>query len=280
MLFPTVNSGADGTLYSDANNGRMTSKRTNIRMPQSVDSANVNKATAQNEAQALKSAFEAHARSAGLSQERFGLEFDIGSQGMVWQYLNGHRPLNLSVALKFARGLNVPVETFSPRLAHELRAAGVMESTGLYTATESINILRASRIPVVATAQGEGQYLEITYSPGDGFVSYPSKRANAYAIRMKGDINRPRIKPGEYVIIEPDVPCVPGDEVLVRTKSGHSMVKVLHATRSGFVELLSLNDDQKPLTLDLAEIESMHHVAGIAKEILYRPEQGAAEGTD
>jgi phage repressor protein C with HTH and peptisase S24 domain len=128
---------------------------------------------------------------------------------------------------------------------------------------------------VVGTARGgeDGYYVEIDYPTGhgDGYVSYPTKRTNAYAIRVRGDSMRPRIKPGEYVIIEPDVPCRPGDEVVVRTKAGRSMVKVLHSERNGFVELLSLNDDHKPITLDVNDIEFMHHVAGIAKGCALSP---------
>jgi phage repressor protein C with HTH and peptisase S24 domain len=228
------------------------------------------------ESTALKMAFEERAHALGFSQERFGLELDIGSQGMVWQYLNGHRPLNLSVALKFSRGLGVPIASFSPRLADELRVAGI-SSTEAFNAAESVGILRASLIPVVGTARAgsDAHYVEIDYPTGhgDGYVSYPTKRSNAYAIRVRGDSMRPRIKPGEYVIIEPDVPCLPGDEVLVKTKAGRTMVKVLHSERKGFVELLSLNDDHRPITLETADVEFMHHVAGIAKDVLYRHER-------
>jgi SOS-response transcriptional repressor LexA len=224
------------------------------------------------ESAALKTLFEERVQ---VSQEQFGLEHEIGSQGMVWQYLNGHRPLNLSVALKFARGLGVSVASFSPRLANELGAAG-LERTKPHADYESISIVHASRIPVVGTARAgeDSYYIEIDYPPGhgDGYVSYPTKRANAYAIRVRGDSMRPRIKPGEYVIVEPDVAVRPGDEVIVRTKSGRSMVKVLHTERNGFVELLSLNDDHKPITLELKDIEYMHHVAGIAKDVLYHHE--------
>lgn len=225
------------------------------------------KAVVDLESTALKAAFEA--RAAGLSQEKFGLEFDIGSQGMVWQYLNGHRPINLSVALKFSKGLGVPVEQFSPRLAKELH--GWRPSSEVYV-SEPIGIT-VTRVPVVGTARGgsDGYYVEIEYPTGhgDGYVSYPAKRSNAYALRVKGDSMRPRIKPGEFVIVEPSVPCNPGDEVIVKTKSGKSMVKVLHSQRSGFIELLSLNDEHKPMTIDVAEIEFMHHVSGIAKEPLF-----------
>jgi len=40
---------------------------------------------------------------ATLNQSDFGAEYELGSQGAVWQYLNGHIPLNLAAALKFLR---------------------------------------------------------------------------------------------------------------------------------------------------------------------------------
>lgn len=57
------------------------------------------------------------------SQGEFGKRSGIGTAGMVWQYLNGHRPLNLAAARKFATAMGVPVDDFSPRLAAEARAA-------------------------------------------------------------------------------------------------------------------------------------------------------------
>ena len=65
----------------------------------------------------LKRLFE---ERSSLSQEAFGDEYGIGTQGMVWQYLNARSPLNLSAAIKFARGLGVPVSKFSHRLALEM----------------------------------------------------------------------------------------------------------------------------------------------------------------
>jgi transcriptional regulator with XRE-family HTH domain len=56
--------------------------------------------------------------SHGLSQDAFGHKFGIGSQGMVWQCLNGTgSTISLKAARGFARGLKVEVSAFSPRLA-------------------------------------------------------------------------------------------------------------------------------------------------------------------
>lgn len=49
------------------------------------------------DARRLKRLFRERAKR---TQTEFGDLFGIGSQEMVWQYLNGHTPLNLSAALR------------------------------------------------------------------------------------------------------------------------------------------------------------------------------------
>ena len=56
-----------------------------------------------------------------LTQGEFGKKFGIGTQGMVWQYLSGRRPLNVEAAAKFARGLSCTIFDISPEMAEELR---------------------------------------------------------------------------------------------------------------------------------------------------------------
>lgn len=69
----------------------------------------------------LKALFDK--REPKISQAEFGEKFEIGSQGMVWQYLAGRRPLNIKAATAFARGLGVNVEEISPSIAAEIAAA-------------------------------------------------------------------------------------------------------------------------------------------------------------
>ncbi len=56
-------------------------------------------------------------RAAGISQAKFGERYGIGTQGMVWQYLNAHRPLNPKAAKAFADGLKLTLADISPKLA-------------------------------------------------------------------------------------------------------------------------------------------------------------------
>lgn len=71
-------------------------------------------------------------------------------------------------------------------------------------------------VPVVGTVQAgdEGYWDELQYpvGHGDGFIRYPSRDRNAYALRVKGDSMRPRIKPGEFIIALPP----PNDRHLLR----------------------------------------------------------------
>lgn len=59
-------------------------------------------------------------REPKVSQAEFGAQHGLGSQSMVWQYLSGHRPLNIKAATAFARGLGVQVHAFSPTLASQI----------------------------------------------------------------------------------------------------------------------------------------------------------------
>jgi hypothetical protein len=55
------------------------------------------------EAKALRAIYARE--NVDLSQEQFGEQTGLGSAGMVWQYLHGHRPLNLDAACRFAKTL-------------------------------------------------------------------------------------------------------------------------------------------------------------------------------
>jgi hypothetical protein len=127
--------------------------------------------------------------------------------------------------------------------------------------------------PVVGTAQlgDDGYWHELQYPTGhgEGFVRYPMRDPNTYALRVKGDSMRPRIKPGEFVVIEPNHSVTPGDEVMVQTKDGRSMVKLLAFQRGGMVELHSINEDHRPISLDASQIEKIHYVGGILKASMY-----------
>ena len=98
---------------------------------------------------------------------------------------------------------------------------------------------------------------------GDGYIPFPAKSKDSYALRCRGDSMKPRIKNGEFVVVDPSLVPAPGDEVLVKAKDGRVMVKELLYVRDDVVHLLSVNEAHGKLTIALADVDLIHQVAGI-----------------
>lgn len=130
------------------------------------------------------------------------------------------------------------------------------------------------RIPVVGMASlGDNGYwadLEIVPGQGDGYLDFPSEDPKAYSLRCKGDSMLPRVKDGEFVVVEPSHPVEPGDEVLVRSHEGKVMVKTFLYARAGRTHLSSTNENHPPIVIDSDKIERVHFVGAIVKSKYWR----------
>lgn len=135
---------------------------------------------------------------------------------------------------------------------------------------------KRKRLAVVGMAQlgDNGYWADVEYpvGHGDGYIDWPTSDPDAYAIECSGDSMRPRIKHGEFVIIEPNHPIQPGEEVMVKSKDGRVMVKELAYKSAGRYTLLSINEAHGKITLHEDEIDKIHYVAGIAKQSMWRPD--------
>jgi transcriptional regulator with XRE-family HTH domain len=74
-------------------------------------------ATVEAEAEALRKLWESAIESERGTQAEFGERLQIGSQGLMWQLLNGKTPISLKAGKAFAVGLKCKLSDFSPRLA-------------------------------------------------------------------------------------------------------------------------------------------------------------------
>lgn len=130
-------------------------------------------------------------------------------------------------------------------------------------------------VPVLGNTQlGHGGYwtdMEYPVGNGDGYIRWPSYDKDVYALKCVGDSMVPRIKEGEFVIIEPNHSYHPGDEVLVVTEKGEVMVKTYLFERDGFYHLLPVNENHAPIRVASANVTQIQYVAGIAKSSLWRP---------
>lgn len=315
----------------------------------------------------LKELFDSKAQ---FSQEEFGRRFEVGTQGMVWQYLNARRALNIKAASAFAKGLGVTVDSFSPRLADEIRLAAShvvdaipavprgaesgarpCDRIALVMVEQHLDVQQLAQLltvepPVVRAwlepdspkiglhhavklqeaygyspkwlinGQGEpklggsiepeldepslsfdvfpipqnsfrkipvrgmaqlgdnGHFVDVEYpvGHGDGYVFFPTKDPDAYALRCNGESMRPRVKHNEFVVVEPNTQIQNGDEVLVKSQDGRVMVKELAYVRDGIVHLSSVNERHGMVRIPQDQVERLHFVAGIVKRSAWHPD--------
>jgi phage repressor protein C with HTH and peptisase S24 domain len=136
--------------------------------------------------------------------------------------------------------------------------------------------LKEGVVPVVGMAKlGMNGYFEAIDYPaghGDGHVLISSSDPDAYALKVVGDSMEPRIRSGEYVLIEPGKCYMAGDEVLVQFQDGiaiQTMIKVFMYERDGACRFISVNDSHQPITIDMKSILKIHPVGAIIKASRY-----------
>ncbi|MBP0589307.1 helix-turn-helix transcriptional regulator [Paraburkholderia sp. LEh10] len=131
-------------------------------------------------------------------------------------------------------------------------------------------------IPVVGMAQlgddGHWSDLEYPVGHGNGYVDFPSRDRNAYALKCEGDSMSPRIEAGEYVIVEPNTPVKPGKNVMLRSKDGRVMVKKFLYKAAGRTYLISINKAHPPISFTDDEIEKMHFIRAIVDGDSWTPD--------
>jgi phage repressor protein C with HTH and peptisase S24 domain len=138
--------------------------------------------------------------------------------------------------------------------------------------TEPENNYRSMQLrhaPVVGMAQlgDKGYWCDMDYPQGfgDGYIPWPSRDKDIYAVRCVGDSMRPRIRHGEFVIVEPNREARPGDEVLIKSHDGRVMVKIFMYKRDGHYYFESVNDAHPSISIPNSEIAALHYVEAIVK---------------
>lgn len=222
------------------------------------------------DAKRLYDAWQTFKRDHGSTQAQLADALGYETQSAVSQFLTGRIPLNMDALLRFATYFNVKPQAISPTLSKLIIKANATHNDNV----ESAPILgKFKGVPVVGFAQlgDNGYWSEIEYpvGHGDGYINYPTRDQNAYAVRCVGDSMKPRIRDGEFVIVEPNSAAIPGDEVLLKTTNGRVMVKTYLYYRDDRVHVMSVNDAHPAQSFPLSEIEAMHPVAAIVKKALW-----------
>ncbi|KPX50192.1 putative phage repressor [Pseudomonas syringae pv. helianthi] len=202
----------------------------------------------------------------GLSQQALAHACGWESQSRIGNYEKGTRQPSLQDIRKIADTLGV---SFVDLVAFTDDNAQPLVVKLKDSAPRLTGKAKEGRVPVVGTAQlgNEGYFDALDFPPGhgDGYLNIHSDDPDAYGLKVTGDSMLPRIKNGEFVLIEPNKSYVSGDEVMVRTAAGRTMIKEYIYLRDGMYRFDSVNAEHPPIHIAKNEILEIHLVGGILK---------------
>jgi phage repressor protein C with HTH and peptisase S24 domain len=126
---------------------------------------------------------------------------------------------------------------------------------------------QSGTIPLLGFAQaGAGGFFDDGGFPaGQGwdvveFPVDPGRKAGVYALEVQGESMMPLYRDGDVLIVEPGAQVRRGDRVVLKTREGEVMAKVLARQSARSVELMSLNPEHANRSFDLADVEWMARI--------------------
>jgi phage repressor protein C with HTH and peptisase S24 domain len=115
-------------------------------------------------------------------------------------------------------------------------------------------------IPVIGFAQAgtAGYFGDAGYPTGAGWDEIPFLNVgdpHAYALEVSGDSMEPVYRDGDVIIVSPEAETRRGDRVVLKTREGEVMAKILRRKTSYKYELSSLNTEHPDRWLAAEDVE-------------------------
>jgi phage repressor protein C with HTH and peptisase S24 domain len=115
-------------------------------------------------------------------------------------------------------------------------------------------------VPLLGLAQaGSGGFFDSAGFPaGQGWdeIALPTPgESGIYALEVTGDSMEPLYREGDRIVVSPTEQVRRGDRVVVKTRDGEVMAKILARQTGKQIELHSLNPAYEPRIVDLADVE-------------------------
>src|SRR3569623_3249082 len=135
---------------------------------------------------------------------------------------------------------------------------GFLSAGGAYLQTASTQT--GATVPLLGLAQaGAGGFFDAAGFPtGDGWdeVHLPSPgEPGVYALEVTGDSMLPLYRDGDRIVVSRSEQVRRGDRVVVKTKDGEVMAKILARQTANVVELHSLPPQHPPRLVDMSDVE-------------------------
>lgn len=194
----------------------------------------------------------------GLTLNQLATEIgsDVGNLSRVERGIQGYSDQTIG---KIASALAVPPAALFAENQHQIDLI-LSNSEGLtfvefkkgFDENVTPAITGARPIPVISAVQaGQLKDMENPYSPGDGYsTEYTDQKLSrwAFALEVEGESMMPIFKPGDRLIVDPDLAPQPGDYVIARNGSDQATFKKyrprgIDAKGEMIFELVPLNDD-------------------------------------
>lgn len=120
-------------------------------------------------------------------------------------------------------------------------------------------------IPLIGLAQaGSGGFFDDAGFPAGGGwdeINLPSvEDPNAYALEISGDSMEPVYRKGDTIIVSPNATLRRGDRVVVKTKDGEVLAKVLQRETTKTVALASFNPEHLLRTVERNQVDWMARI--------------------
>lgn len=214
------------------------------------------------DAERLKGIYEAKKKSLDLTMQKIADEMDI-SLSALGHYFYGRNSLNTKAVSALAKLLQVDVSDISPSLDKELR----QQSQSLQLSLSGSQL--QERVPVrlkVITDDGK-----VSTEPLGGYLRLDNTHLSAFGVQIIGTKLWPRVKSGEFLVVEPGRVCQPGDDVYVLFKEESQPLITMLMLDSGSGYTVSDYTSNRPSMLYKDNIRAIYPISAIVSTERFIP---------
>ncbi len=116
------------------------------------------------------------------------------------------------------------------------------------------------KVPLIGLAQAgtEGYFDDAGYPAGSGWdeILFPeASDPHAYALEISGDSMEPLYRDGDVIIVSPTASPRRGDRVVLKTREGEVMAKLLRRRTAHRIELESLNPEHEDRVIAVENVD-------------------------
>jgi phage repressor protein C with HTH and peptisase S24 domain len=154
--------------------------------------------------------------------------------------------------------------------------AKILQASGA-TMGEFVSLLNANsnqtsfqKLPLIGMAQAgaEGYFDDAGYPAGSGWdeVVFPDAGdEHAYALEVSGDSMEPVFRDGDVIIVSPLARPRRGDRVVVKTRAGEVMAKLLRRQTAHRIELGSFNPAHEDRVIAVEDLDWIARITWVSQ---------------